>query len=358
MRFKKGTKVEVLSKAEVPSGSWRCAEIVYGNGHNYTIRYDGYQGAAGEAIVERVSRKAIRPCPPALELAENWSPSDVVEVFQNFSWRMATVLKVLGKKHILVRLLGSSLEFQVSKSDIRVRQSWQDDKWIVVGKGSASCENGNRDNTLISRQNLIPSAQLQKSAIKMKLSVSSDYHPEKKEWNILEPHLVSFKRLKRGSHSQIETYAEPPPKFRAIEIEGRCQKATVRNPLTLLKQVQGVSFRRDVPAEECVPASVNNRKTGISDMDIVRRKQNGAVGYSFGENFESNHADSVTCSVGSCSITSRNSYKLEFPVYAGPLEDVDNPCSDAESVCQRGYEEVNFSPPTQEELAAEIHRAE
>lgn len=134
MRFKKGTKVEVMSKAEVPSGSWLCGEIISGNGHNYTIRYDGYQGAAGEAIVERVSRKAIRPCPPTLELTENWSPGDIVEVFQNFSWKMATVLKVLGKKYISVRLLGSSLEFQVSKYDIRVRQSWQDDKWIVIGK--------------------------------------------------------------------------------------------------------------------------------------------------------------------------------------------------------------------------------
>lgn len=126
--------MEVLSKAEVPSGSWRCADIICGNGHYYTIRYDGYQGAAGEATVERVSRKAIRPCPPALEFADKWRPGDVVEVFQNFSWKMATVLMILGKRYILVRLLGSSLEFQVSKFDIRVRQSWQDEKWIVVGE--------------------------------------------------------------------------------------------------------------------------------------------------------------------------------------------------------------------------------
>ncbi|KAJ1390197.1 Agenet-like domain [Sesbania bispinosa] len=347
MRFRKGTKVEVLSKAEVPSGSWLCAEIISGNGHHYTVRYDGYQGGAGEAIEERVSRKAIRPCPPALELAGNWNPGDVVEVFQNVSWKMATVLKVLGKKYITVRLLGSSLEFQVSKFDIRVRQSWQDDKWIVVGKGSASCENGKHS-----------SAQLQKIATKTKVSVSNYYHPEKKELNIPEFHLVSFKTLKRGSHSQVEAYAEPPPKFRVIENEGRCQRAIVRNPPTPLKQVQGVSFPRDVLAEECIPASVNNRKTGFSDVDIERRKQTGAVGCSFGENLESNHAESVTCSVGSCSITSRNSYKLQFPVSAGPFEDVDSPFSDAESVCQRGYEEGNCSPPTQEELAAEIHRAE
>jgi hypothetical protein len=134
MRFKKGTKVEVLSKAEVPSGSWLCAEIVRGKGRRYTVRYEGFLGATDEDIVERVSRKSIRPCPPTLELVENWTPGDIVEVYQNFSWKMATVLKVLGKKYISVRLLGSSLEFHVTKFDIRVRQSWQHDKWFVVGK--------------------------------------------------------------------------------------------------------------------------------------------------------------------------------------------------------------------------------
>ena len=136
MRFKKGDKVEVLSKTEVPSGFWRCAEIICGNGHHYNVRYDGYQDATGEVIVERVSRKAIRPCPPVLEITENWNPGDVVEVFQNFSWKMAKVLKVLGKKYILGRILGSSLEFKVSKFNIRVRQSWQDERWIRVGKVS------------------------------------------------------------------------------------------------------------------------------------------------------------------------------------------------------------------------------
>ncbi|CAI8610257.1 unnamed protein product [Vicia faba] len=317
MRFKKGTKVEVLSKDEVPSGSWLCAEIIRGKGHHYTVKYEGFQGDTGEAIVGRVSRKCVRPCPPALELAENWTPGEIVEVYQNFSWKMATVLKVLGKKCISVRLVGSSLEFQVSKFDIRVRQSWQDDKWFVVGKGSASCDNGKRF-----------SAQLQKIDTKTKLSASIYYQPEKKELNNLESRPVSFKSLKRGRHSQVEAYAEPLPKLRAIENEGRCYRARVRNLSTPLNHVQNVSFPRDVPAEECIHASVNNRKTGIVDMDIERRKQNAAVGCSFGQNFKLN-----------C-----------------PFEDLDSPYSDAESTCKRGYLERTYSPPTRRELATKIHR--
>lgn len=347
MRFKKGTKVEVLSKAEVPSGSWLCAEIIGGKGHRYTVMYEGFRGAMDEEIVELVSKKSIRPCPPPLELVENWTPGDIVEVYQNFSWKMATVLKVLGKKYISVRLLGSSVEFQVSKFDIRVRQSWQDDKWFVVGKGSASYDNGKRFST-----------QLQKLDTKTKRSALTYYQPEKEELNNRESCPVSFKTLKRGRHSQVEAYAEPLPKLRAIEDDGRCYKARVGNPPTPLKHVQNVSFPRHVPAEEYKHASVNNRKTGIVDMDLERRKQTAAVGCSFGQNFDSNFADSVTCSVGSCSITSGNSYKLQFPVSAGPFEDVDSSYSDAESTCKRGYMEATCSRPTRKELAMKIHRLE
>ncbi|XP_027193003.1 uncharacterized protein [Cicer arietinum] len=350
MRFKKGTKVEVLSKAEVPSGSWLYAEIISRNGRHYNVRYDGYQSATGEEIVERVSRKSIRPCPPPLELVVNWIPGDIVEVYQNFSWKMASVLKVLGEKYLSVRLLGSSLEFQVSKFDIRLRQSWQDDKWFVVGKVSASCENGQRFG-----------APLQKIATKTKMSVSNYYsnyyQPEHKELDILESRLVSFKTLKRGRHSQVEAYAEPPPKVRTIENEGRCYRARVRNSPTPLKHLHNVSFPRDVLAEECMLASVYNRKTWISDIDIERRKQTAAVGCSCGDNYQSKFADSVTCSVGSCSINSMNSYKLQFPVSADPFE-VESPYSDAESACYRGYAEGTCFSPTQEKLAAEIHRAE
>lgn len=38
MRFKKGDKVEVMRKKEVPV--WRCGEIISGNGHTYSVKYD------------------------------------------------------------------------------------------------------------------------------------------------------------------------------------------------------------------------------------------------------------------------------------------------------------------------------
>lgn len=134
MGFKKGSKIEVFSKSEVPSGAWQPADIISGNGHNYTVRYVHCLGGTNETVSERVSRKAIRPCPPPVNCKESLVVGDVVEVFDGFSWKIASILKVLSVDCYLVRLLGSSRELVAHKGNIRVRQSWQDGEWIVIGK--------------------------------------------------------------------------------------------------------------------------------------------------------------------------------------------------------------------------------
>lgn len=134
MKFKKGTKVEVFSKSEVPSGAWHSAEIISGNGHYCTVRYDSYMGMTSEAKAVRVPREAIRPCPLPVKGVEGWGTGDIVEVFNNGSWKCAIVLKVTCGVYCLVRLLGSCHEFEVHKSNIRVRQAWIDDRWVVIGQ--------------------------------------------------------------------------------------------------------------------------------------------------------------------------------------------------------------------------------
>ncbi|XP_064972655.1 uncharacterized protein LOC103990296 isoform X2 [Musa acuminata AAA Group] len=135
MRFKKGNKVEVWSPREVPSGSWRSADIISGNGHYYTVRYDGYP-MDGSVAVDRVPRKAIRPCPPPAGTLEDSTSGDVVEVFDNNSWKLAEILVVVDKKYCSVRLLGSSREIRAHKSLLRRRLSWQDNKWVMIHKDS------------------------------------------------------------------------------------------------------------------------------------------------------------------------------------------------------------------------------
>ncbi|GAV72843.1 Agenet domain-containing protein [Cephalotus follicularis] len=237
MRFKKGSNVEVLSKMEVPSGSWRCAEIICGNGHNYTVRY---AGTTNEEIAERVSRNAIRPCCPLLEVSESWVPGDVVEVFDNFSWKMATVSKALGKKHFLVRLLASSLEFKVGRADIRLRQSWQDEKWVVIGKGSGNCEDGKCHEIWTLKYNQHLGSQFPRTKMWMNSQANGDCFPVKKKTYFQESHTALSKNLKRGSpydnNSRVEGYADAAQKVRVIEKGGRFHRAIAANSSNLPKQ--------------------------------------------------------------------------------------------------------------------------
>jgi hypothetical protein len=133
MKFRKGGKVEVLQKAEAPFGSWRPAQIVSGNGHTYLVSYD-QRPFDGGIDVERIPRKALRPSPPPPDGPVCWVPGDILEVFDSYSWKVAEVVRLLGQEYYLVRLLGSSLELRVRASNLRIRQLWQDSKWVALPK--------------------------------------------------------------------------------------------------------------------------------------------------------------------------------------------------------------------------------
>lgn len=133
MRLKKGDQVEVLSKKQVSGGSWSCAEIISGNGHTYSVRYRSFPMTPEEAV-ERVPRSAIRPCPPPVEGPNLWAAGDLAEVFHNFSWKQAKIIKIVGVDSYIARLLGSPLDVMVCQSHLRTRQAWHGGKWFVLGK--------------------------------------------------------------------------------------------------------------------------------------------------------------------------------------------------------------------------------
>ncbi|XP_050365529.1 uncharacterized protein LOC126784062 isoform X2 [Argentina anserina] len=333
MRFKKGSNVEVLRKKEVPSGSWCCAKIICRDGHKYTVRYDRVEAANDATMVERVHRTAIRPCPPPSEVSENWVPGDIVEVLDNFTWKMATISEVLGNKYFLVRIVGSCREYKVGKLEVRVRQFWQDDKWVVVGKDSSQYEN--------EKHGEISTLKAQKVTFK-------------------RFHTAASQNLKRGSsnlYSQNEAYGGAIEKFRAVERDGRCQRVIASNLSRLAEQVD-VALPSQMLGGKEIRATLNNRTTVLSEVDLEKKKSNGNVGCLFAVNLKSDDVDTVTCSVGSCSIGSNDPYKSPHRVSFGSTGDFEDQFCDAESVCHLGYEEGNCVLPTKKELAAEIHRLE
>ncbi|XP_022937876.1 uncharacterized protein LOC111444134 isoform X1 [Cucurbita moschata] len=335
MRFRKGSKVEVLSKKEVPSGSWRSAEIMSGSGHYYTVRYDKFEGGSNQTVVERVSRKAIRPCPPSLEVLENWIPGDVVEVFNDRSWKMATVSEVLGKNNYLVRLLGSSSEFKVCKFDIRARRSWQDDKWVLMHKRSGNRGDDSKEDANASPRFYGLSSQIQKFQ------------------NV--PNLDTWRRGSNYECSQAETMGRAGLKCRTLKKKQRYHKVVARNPSTLHEHVKSLVIQRGMLGGNIGGAL---DRTIISEMNCDRKKQMGVAYHSFAENFELNDADRATCSVGSCSVSNSDHHGLRCRVSIGHNEDTDGSTSDAESFCHLGYRTDNFLLSRDEPLEAEIHRLE
>lgn len=132
MIFEKGFKVEVRNMRETPTGSWWRAEIISGNGRYYNVRYQCPSPDMSD--VERVSRKSIRPCPPSNKLPADWETGDMIEAFDNGSWKISELLMVLDENHYTVRLLGSFWSIKIHYLNVRIRQTWEDGKWVVIRK--------------------------------------------------------------------------------------------------------------------------------------------------------------------------------------------------------------------------------
>lgn len=151
----------------------------------------------------------------------------------------------------------------------------------------------------------------------------------------------------RGSEGHIGA----ADKFRSVEKVGRLHRLIAVDPSLLSDQID--VFPGDLLVRTDIHPCYNNVE--FSKVEMERRKPNGTVGCYLAENFESNDAPDVTCSVGSCSTDSN---KLPQHVSAGHMDDSDANFSDAASYCHFEYEEGNCLPPTKKKLADEIHRLE
>ncbi|KAL5976983.1 hypothetical protein ACLOJK_021321 [Asimina triloba] len=337
MRLKKGSKVEVLSKLKVPSGSWWCGEIVSGNGHTYDVKYDWTAGDMNEEIVERVARKFIRPCPPTLVGERNWIVGDIAEVFDNHSWKIAVVLKVVNGDYFFVRFIGYTGEFRVHKSDLRVRLSWKDNQWIIIGKDSGSCEDRGA-------KELSPVWCVSKhggKVMKGRTGGKKLQGFDNQNGQVKRPRLCS---------SDAETLAQVGQKIRIIEKDGRCQQLTVALPAPFLEKVDAVASPKSIVGDNFMHASSRTMMTGFTEMDMARESD------SVPTNIRSGDAESSTSPIASCSSANycSNSSPNDFRTY--PNEDSDYH-SDSES--SSGYEYgCQGSIFRKEDTVSELHELE
>ncbi|VYS53490.1 unnamed protein product [Arabidopsis thaliana] len=274
MRFRRGSRVEVFSIKEASYGVWRSAEIISGNGHTYNVRYYSFEIANNEVVEDRVPRKIIRPCPPQVDV-DRWEAGELVEVLDNnISWKTATVLEVLSGRYYVVRLLGAKAELTVHKVYLRARQSWQDERWVMIGK---------------------------------------------------ETSVASLRVLKRPSPcdwaESAESCTRSPKKIRSLEEEGHQHRFASSSAQ---KVYNDSSERRGV--ELYVKASCNENKSGFRQMVRVRSKRfSECVGT--GNSVSNSCYDTDASSVGSCSPISYD----ESDKPTSFLDGADSCSSDAES---------------------------
>ncbi|KAJ0987930.1 hypothetical protein J5N97_006286 [Dioscorea zingiberensis] len=312
MKFKKGSKVEVLNTREAPLSSWWCAEIIFVDGRNYVVKYDRKSTDMG-ASVERVSREVIRPCPPPAKIPRSWVPGDITEVFDYGSWKLSVVLKVIEGDYFIVRLLGSHRRFRVHASDLRVRQSWQDNKWNVIGQDSRKCDDG-KVNRLAKEGKF--SNQIAQCSSRVEDRAGGHYlHFSNCNVNEECFHLLSksINKRTRASFPSVNARNVACKKRRGSREEGRLRDNFGEHLPHLLEKVVAVASPQKVMGEIYMYDSLNNRTTGFSQMDMARRKPSGDVEYDYVTRLEPNDAGTMSSSVGSCS-TSDSQYMPLHPM--------------------------------------------
>ncbi|XP_027353781.1 uncharacterized protein LOC113864361 isoform X2 [Abrus precatorius] len=328
MRLKKGSKVEIIGKTERLRVEWRCARIISGNGHTYSVQYD-CSSKTGEASVERVPRKAIRPCPPPIKGVESWEANDHLEVYDAGCWKAATVLKFIGRGFYLARLWVSCKELHVHKVNMRPRQSWHNGQWFIMPMGP--CKSGVGKSRKICLPGLDASV------------------PQ-------ESHLASTSTLKRKSpygSSLIEPY---PIKLRAVASMGECERLKALPTALLLEKVDAVAYPENNMGEKCMHTSFTN---GANQYYETGKKNPCNVSTHFLERIEEpEYSCSVMSSVGSCSVISNNTNKFSSDTLEGSCqEDEDTLRSDAESV-DVGDVDKGCSISPEDVVAERIHRLE
>ncbi|KAJ4844628.1 hypothetical protein Tsubulata_022827 [Turnera subulata] len=333
MRFKRGDKVEVFSKEDVATGAWRCAEVISSQGDMCQVLYGLFPMIGnGEVVVERVPKEAVRPCPPPVEGEGNWVRGDLIEVLDEFSWKMARVEKVVDENTFLVRLFGLCDGFRVHKSHLRERQCWQDGKWYLIGKGL---------------QNFgLPMGK------RMPDTRTKHWSPSDKNGEILSTCMASSRTLKRRSlHYDLEEYRPVASgKKRLIETDGDRRRILSVNPSTTFEKVDAFVYPNELIGESCVHSSFN---VGTAEFSRMNTWENDSC---LIESSVSLGSDSTSSSVGSCSITGDDACDYPVGVSTGRSNDVDDCCSDAESSCELEYEERRYVQDGK--VGLEAHRSE
>lgn len=171
-----------------------------------------------------------------------------------------------------------------------------------------------------------------------------------------ETFLPSPSTLKRGSPYGSPAVDDYPRKKRIVVNWGECERLTTISTDQLLEKVDAIAYPQNHMGEKCIHSSFPNRTKQYYEM---RMENPYSVRPHFPETIEEPYYScSNMSSVGSCSVISSANNSFDDTL-AGPCQDDDTLCSDAESldVGDMDMDEGCTIPP-KEVVAERIHRLE
>ncbi|PHT48983.1 hypothetical protein CQW23_13191 [Capsicum baccatum] len=349
MRFRRGSKVEVINMRQSPA-SWRRAEILSDDGHMYTVRYDDYPGTESRGRIERVSRKNIRSSAPRVDGLENQEIGQVMEVFDESSWKTATIVKVLDRDYYFVRLTGCLKELCVHRSNIRVVQCWQDEERNFIKKGSGLCRRPGQLSALKPSKKV---SKILSFSARNRFHVGGDHLAAQGCTELRKSNVSSSLLLNRTSqvaYSKNETFRN----IQDLEATGRAFKRRRVGPTALKGQVNvSAKCKENLMDENYVRGSLNDVSDGYCALE--KTKRSGSVGHFLIRSKETSDSHSDACSVGSCSVNDKFSNVFPEEDYCQGTELL---CSDAESFQDSADKEERHSLSSPAKIAASIHSME
>ncbi|KAK1314253.1 hypothetical protein QJS10_CPA06g01467 [Acorus calamus] len=296
--------------------------------------------------MERVPRKAIRPCPPPFEGAESWVSGDIMEVFEMSSWKLAEVSRVVSRNHYFVSLLRSYSEFKVHKSFIRVQQSWKDGRWVLIGKDLGKLNNDKLIRPPKAGDSPMSGFQLPLLDEGMKGCPGDDHYPIEK----CIPLDYSCRKKKR---SPVVTCIANGKILKAAAKDDRCPQLIPGCASHLPEKVDAVSYPVNMLGENYVHTLLYNNTAGFSEMDVGIREPNTDFKYVDSRDAKT---ESSPSSVGSCSPSQEYCDSNEYLLVNYGI-DRDSENDDAESFCRREPRRKQ-SELMKGDLRADIHQLE
>ncbi|KAG8094687.1 hypothetical protein GUJ93_ZPchr0012g20874 [Zizania palustris] len=244
-------------------------------------------GVDSGAAVERVARRLIRPCPPPDDPV-CWASGNILEAFDSYSWKIAEMVRVLGKDYYLVRLLGSSLELRAHALELRLRKHWKNDKWIVLQEDSTRCFGGSFR------------GQPECGNFGSKL----DKHGQKPQNHNNAFEGVSSRDMKRKSSAMSTRPAqrsEVTKRMQIPRIDGRQSLLVAGVSPPLAEKVDAVDSPCFMLGEKYMHASLGRRKNGVHKTNLAGANAGNENKFRPLTSADPNDTQSISSSVGSCS---------------------------------------------------------